>query len=90
MRTPRTFPAFMAMRAVSFPGRLRDLPDRPDPPPAARLARVESRQGRQLIWGVVLLEIAVVAGFAVVYRPFDLEIYLWGGRAVTTNMAPTW
>jgi alpha-1,2-mannosyltransferase len=33
----------------------------------------------------VLLEIALVAGFSVIYRPFDLEIYLWGGRAVTSG-----
>jgi alpha-1,2-mannosyltransferase len=51
----------------------------------ARLAWLESRRGPQLIYAVVLLEIALVAGFAVVYRPFDLQIYLWGGRAVTSG-----
>jgi Glycosyltransferase family 87 len=47
------------------------------------LAWLESRRGRQLIYGVVLLEIALVAGFAIAYRPYDLTIYLWGGQAVT-------
>jgi hypothetical protein len=34
----------------------------------------------------VALQLAVVAGFAVVYRPFDLQIYLWGGKAVTHGL----
>jgi alpha-1,2-mannosyltransferase len=34
----------------------------------------------------VALQLAVVAGFAIVYRPFDLQIYLWGGEAVTHGL----
>jgi len=74
------------MRAAIIPGSTRELPDcqklwLPD-----RLARLETRLGRQLICGALLLELALVAGFAIVYRPFDLEIYLWGGRAVTSGL----
>jgi hypothetical protein len=31
---------------------------------------------------VLILELALLAGFVAVYRPFDLQIYLWGGREV--------
>ena len=34
----------------------------------------------------LLLQIALVIGFVAVYRPFDLNIYLWGGRAVTHGL----
>jgi Glycosyltransferase family 87 len=44
---------------------------------------LRSRRAQKLAYAVVLLEVAVVAGFAIAYRPFDLNIYLWGGRAVT-------
>jgi hypothetical protein len=74
------------MVTVNLPGPPRDLPERSDLSQPAALAWVESRRGRRLIYGAVLLEIALVASFAVVYRPFDLEIYLWGGRAVTDGM----
>jgi len=74
------------MRAVSIPGRAREFPDRADRPLSDRLAWVSSPRGRRLIRGIVLLEIALVAGFALIYRPFDLGIYLWGGRAVTGGL----
>jgi alpha-1,2-mannosyltransferase len=41
---------------------------------------------RQAATTVLGLEIALVIGFAAVYRPFDLNIYLWGGRAVTHGL----
>ena len=50
------------------------------------LGWLESRGGRRLVWLTLLLEVAVVGGFAIVYRPFDLQIYLWGGRAVTEGL----
>jgi hypothetical protein len=37
---------------------------------------------RRAVWAVLIAEIGLVLGFAAVYRPFDFEIYLWGGRAV--------
>ncbi len=40
-------------------------------------------RARKLAYAVLSLELAVVIGFAIVYRPFDLSIYLWGGHAVT-------
>jgi len=73
------------MTAVSLPDLATGRPNAPDLPLPARLGWVESRHGRQLISGVVLLEVALVTGFAAVYRPFDLEIYIWGGRAVTSG-----
>jgi hypothetical protein len=41
---------------------------------------------RRAAVAVLLLQVALVVGFAVVYRPFDLDIYLWGGRAVTHGL----
>jgi len=73
------------MTAVSLPEPATGLPDAADLPLPARLGWVATRHGRQLISGVVLLEIALVAGFALVYRPLDLQIYLGGGRAVTSG-----
>jgi len=35
---------------------------------------------------VLLLEVGLLIGFLAVYRPFDLNIYLWGGRAVTHGL----
>lgn len=40
------------------------------------------RRWRRLVFGVLALQVVVVVVFAVAYRPFDLSIYLWGGRAV--------
>jgi hypothetical protein len=39
-------------------------------------------RGRRVVWGVLAAEVLLVLVFAVVYRPFDLAIYLWGGKAV--------
>jgi alpha-1,2-mannosyltransferase len=59
-----------------------------EPKPAQALQRlldlmVQTQRARKLAYAVVLLEVAVVIGFAIAYRPFDLNIYLWGGHAVT-------
>jgi hypothetical protein len=35
---------------------------------------------------LLALEIGLVIGFVAAYRPFDLNIYLWGGRAVTHGL----
>ncbi len=35
---------------------------------------------------LLALELGVVVGFVASYRPFDLSIYLWGGRAVTHGL----
>jgi len=66
-------------------------PSRPqpaEPKPAQALQQLldliaATRRARKLAYAVVLLEVAIVIGFAIAYRPFDLNIYLWGGRAVT-------
>jgi hypothetical protein len=44
---------------------------------------VRTQRARRLAYAVVALEVAIVVGFAIAYRPFDLNIYLWGGHAVT-------
>ncbi|MGH3202333.1 MAG: glycosyltransferase 87 family protein, partial [Streptosporangiaceae bacterium] len=36
-----------------------------------------------VIYGVLGLELAVVAGFAATYNALDFRIYMWGGHAVT-------
>jgi len=47
---------------------------------------LDTGRGRRLICVTVALQLAVVAGFALVYRPLDLQVYLWGGRAVTEGV----
>jgi hypothetical protein len=54
--------------------------------PAAEPRWLHGRRGQLAVAIALTLEIGLVAGFAVVYRPFDLEIYLWGGRAVTHGL----
>ena len=44
---------------------------------------LRTSRSRKLAYTALSLELAIVVGFAIVYRPFDLNIYLWGGRAVT-------
>jgi alpha-1,2-mannosyltransferase len=41
-----------------------------------------TRRGRQVAGAVLAAQLITVTVFALVYRPFDLRIYLWGGRAV--------
>lgn len=41
-----------------------------------------SQRARRAVCVVLGLELALIIGFAIVYRPFDLRIYLWGGHAV--------
>jgi len=47
---------------------------------------LDSRRIRRAVYAVLVLELGLVIGFAAVYRPFDLNIYLWGGRAVTQGL----
>jgi hypothetical protein len=47
---------------------------------------LRGRRARFIAYGCVLAELGLVIGFAIVYRPFDLSIYLWGGSAVTHGM----
>jgi hypothetical protein len=47
------------------------------------LASARVRRGAVAI---LLLEVALLIGFVALYRPFDLDIYLWGGRAVTHGL----
>jgi len=74
------------MRPVDVPRPSGDRPDGPDLLPPDGLAWLDSRRGRRVICSVVLLELALVAGFAVVCHLYDFDIYLWGGRAVTSGM----
>jgi hypothetical protein len=41
-----------------------------------------SRRARAVVYTLLFLELGLLIGFTAVYRPFDLNIYLWGGRAV--------
>jgi hypothetical protein len=45
-----------------------------------------SRRVRHAGLAVLLLEVVLLIGFVAVCRPFDLNIYLWGGRAVTHGL----
>lgn len=74
------------MRAVRDPGLDSHWPGSPDPLPRDEPAWADSRRRRQLIYGVLLLETALVAVFAIVCHLYDLDIYLWGGRAVTSGL----
>jgi Glycosyltransferase family 87 len=62
-------------------------------PPAPVLGAAEGlrsvlrgRRARAVAYGCLLAELGLVIGFAIAYRPFDLSIYLWGGKAVTQGM----
>lgn len=37
-------------------------------------------------YGLLAFGIALVVGFAILYRPFDFDVYRWGGRMVTEGM----
>lgn len=45
-----------------------------------------SQRARRAIYTLLFLEIGLVIGFAAIYKPFDLNIYLWGGRAITHGL----
>jgi hypothetical protein len=47
---------------------------------------LHGRRARLAVAITLTLEVGLVIGFAAVYRPFDLQIYLWGGRAVTHGL----
>jgi hypothetical protein len=51
-------------------------------PSEAGAAWLQGRPARLAVAITLALEVGLVIGFAVVYRPYDLEIYLYGGRAV--------
>jgi hypothetical protein len=53
---------------------------------ARATAWLGTQRARRVMYVTLALQLAVVAGFAIVYRPFDLQIYLWGGKAVTQGM----
>ena len=55
--------------------------------PATLLRRWQSsRRFRLAVYVGLALQAALAVGFAAIYRPFDLEIYLWGGHAVTHGL----
>lgn len=45
-----------------------------------------AKRARRAVYTVLFLELGLVIGFVAVYRPFDLNIYLWGGNAVTHGL----
>ena len=45
-----------------------------------------SKRVRRSAAAILLIQVALLIGFVAVYRPFDLDIYLWGGRAVTHGL----
>ena len=53
---------------------------------ARATAWLETRRARRVMYVALSLQLAVAVGFAIVYRPFDLQIYLWGGKAVTQGL----
>ena len=60
-----------------------------EPEPAEALFRwawLANRRLRRATYALLALEIGLVIGFVIAYHPFDLNIYLWGGRAVTHGL----
>ncbi len=41
-----------------------------------------SSRTRNVVYALLIGELALLVGFVALYRPFDLQIYLWGGREV--------
>lgn len=65
-------------------------------PPTARyetrpgqspLRFLRGRRGRSVTAALLAAELATVVVFALVYRPLDLSIYLWGGQAVSHGLS---
>jgi Glycosyltransferase family 87 len=45
------------------------------------------RQGHRVtVYTLLTLSVGLVAGFAIVYHPFDFDVYRWGGQAVSEGM----
>ena len=59
-----------------------EQPGRAGPGPIFGWTWLARPRVRRAVWAVLAAEIITVAVFSIVYRPFDLNIYLWGGRAV--------
>lgn len=73
--------------AVSRPASLGSGPAAsPESGPAAGPSWLHGRRFRLAVAITLTLEVGLVIGFAAVYRPFDLQIYLWGGQAVTHGL----
>jgi len=47
---------------------------------------LRSERARRWVYGVLAVQVAAIVVFAIVYRPFDLSIYLWGGNAVSHGL----
>jgi hypothetical protein len=47
--------------------------------------RPMSRKAVLAIYGALAAELGLVAWYAVTFNPFDLNVYLWGGHAVTSD-----
>jgi alpha-1,2-mannosyltransferase len=54
--------------------------------PTPNAAWLRHRRVRLAIGAALVAELGLAIGFVIAYRPLDLEIYLWGGRAVTQGM----
>jgi Glycosyltransferase family 87 len=57
-----------------------------EPPAGPRAGWLDGRRAWLTVAVTLVLEVGLVIGFAIVYKPFDLEIYLFGGQAVTHGL----
>lgn len=51
-----------------------------------RELEVERRGPRLAVYTLLFVAIALVVGFALIYPPFDFNVYRWGGNAVTEGL----
>jgi hypothetical protein len=45
-----------------------------------------TRRGRLVTYGLLIAAVGLVIGFAIIYDPFDFDVYRWGGNAVTEGL----
>lgn len=77
-----------------IPAGVRDpQPGPPSGQPAEQVASwawLEDQRIRRAIYIILVLELSLLVGFAVVYQPIDLNIYLWAGIRSCTAWGCTW
>jgi alpha-1,2-mannosyltransferase len=86
MGRPATRQQAQSMNSVIARPQRQRPPGRIQPQRLIQLHLPRGRRARRATAIVLLIELGLVAGFAAVYRPFDLSIYLWGGHAVTHGL----
>lgn len=55
-------------------------------PPRELQLRLTQRGPRLATYSLLVVAIGLVVGFALIYHPFDFNVYVWGGNSVTEGL----